>query len=247
MNLINQLVEYGLNENESRVYTVLLEEIEATAFVIAAKASIPRTTTYATLELLKKKGLISSSKKNGVLYFTPENVGRLNSILEEKKEILNSILPQLEALTGTGRFQPNVKMFVGKKAVKAMLDDVLEVLKKDKIRTLYAVSHPVILEFLPKYFKRWLEKRESLGVNTQLLMQKSSEGQSALLDKNSLRQVRYMPSQFIFDATVNIYGKKVSFLALREGEIYGVLIESETIVNIIRNLFLFAWDNAKEG
>ncbi len=243
MNIKDGLTRFGLDEKEAKIYIELLKDTERTAFQLSKESGIPRTTVYSLLESLKHQGLISSFKKNNVTYFVAENSTRFNQILKEKEKIVQEIMPQIQALTYSNISKPLVKLYMGIDGMKIVLEDILETLKKEKIRTLYATAHPGLIEFFPKYFPEWLKRREQMNVTTKLIINET-ENKDILkyFPSNSLRETCFLPKAFPFDCTIDIYGNKIAFFSLKEDQLYAVIVESPTITNMFRQFFLFTWE-----
>lgn len=233
------LEEYGFSENESKIYLTLLKKVEASAFEVARETGIPRTTVYAALESLKKQNFVSQIKKNNVAHFTPESPNRLLKLLKRKEEIVNEIMPHIRALSARNLDAPTAKLFIGVEGIKTGLEDILETLKDQKIKQIHATSQPDLIDYLPKYFPSWLKSREELKVFTHLILPKSAEG---YLKSNSLREVRILPEKFPFSTSVTIYGNKIAFFSLSEGDPYCVILESASITEMFRQFFLFTWE-----
>jgi sugar-specific transcriptional regulator TrmB len=223
----------------------LTKKLEATAFVIAKETRIPRSTVYTVLESLSEKLLISSTRKNNVLIFTPESSTSLITTLREKEEIARSIIPELNKLAGIALLEPHAKVFMGVEGIKHTLEDVLDTLKHSKSKRLYATAQHDILEFMPRYIPDWLKRREALGVCTQLII---PEKNRASIDvqkhflSNKQRETRFMPSNFPFDCSFDIYDNKISFHVLSSEPIHAITIDSPVITNSFRQFFLFAWE-----
>lgn len=240
--ILRALEGYGLSRNEAAVYMLLLKRLEASAFEIAKATGIPRTTVYTTLESLKNQGIVSPFRKNNVAYFTPESPNQLIRLLKEREEIMNDIMPQIRALSPGRMDAPVAKLYVGIEGIKTGFADILDTLRDQKIKLLYATSQPALLTFLPKYFPNWLKQREELGVFTKLILPHNAHG---YLSSNALRDVRYLPEKFPFDCSMNIYGTKMVFFSFRGDEPYCVTIESASMTEMFQQFFLFTWEMLK--
>lgn len=243
--LINSLISYGFTSNEATIYLYLLQTLEASVFEIAKETSIPRATVYITLEKMKKTLLVSSLKKNNVLYYTPESTTRLKKILDDKQKTLEEVLPQLNALINTDNSKPNTRIYIGQEGVKIVLEDILETMRIEKLHTLLAASRSDVVRYFPKYFPEWLKRREALSIRTKLIIPEK-ERIDHVFDPNKLRETRFLPNGFIFDATVEIYGNKLAFFSLKDGEVYSIIIESHPVADMFKQFFLFAWEHANK-
>jgi len=233
------LEQYGFSKNESLVYVFLLKKVESTAFEIAKATKIPRATVYVTLESLKNQGFISQFKKNNVAYFTPESPNRLLLLLKQKEEVVQNIMPQIRAISARPLDAPIAKLFAGIEGIKTGLENILETLKEQNIKRIYATSQPDLMKYLPKYFPSWLKEREKMGVYTQLILPHHATN---YLKTNELREVRYLPEEFPFTCSVTIYGNKMAFFSLSERDPYCVIVESNSISEMFKQFFLFTWE-----
>jgi sugar-specific transcriptional regulator TrmB len=239
MELKQALTQYGFTKNEVDIYLHLLQSIEATAFEVAKATAIPRSTVYITIESLKKQGFVSQFKKNNVAYFTVESPNRLVNALKQKEEIIQSVMPEIRALTPTNLDVPVAKLYTGINGIKFGLEDTLETLKNKKIKQLLATSQPDILEALPKFFPNFLKQREELGVFTKLILPASARD---YLQSNELREIRFLDKKFPFSSPVTIYGDKIAFFSFEGNEPYCIIIQSKAISDMFTQFFLFTWE-----
>src|SRR5690606_15162601 len=107
------LLEFGLNEKETKVYLSLLELEIASAQEIAKTANLNRSSVYVTLESLKQKGLIGISDDKKVLQYLASSPDILMSMAQDRSEKensiknkLNEILPNLKALHKDTKAKP---------------------------------------------------------------------------------------------------------------------------------------------
>src|SRR5690349_10276445 len=122
-----QLEELGLSPNEVRVYLASLELGASTAQQIAAKAAVPRPTTYVAIGGLVKRGLVSSHTRGKKQYFQAERPEVLKKIVEDEKkrvvsneEKLKGLLPRLSALISVSGARPDVHYYEGAEGLQTM-------------------------------------------------------------------------------------------------------------------------------
>lgn len=170
MKTVDLLKEYGLSERESKVYLFLIEHLEANASAISKGTQIPRATVYLTLDELKKKQFISSFKRNKVLYFTPESINQLQSVLTQKLDLTKILIPQLREISSLAFFdQPQTKLFTGAEGIKAVWNDILHTFADEKVESYIALTDYETQTRFPDFFEKWVKKREKLGVYNYLL------------------------------------------------------------------------------
>jgi len=129
--LIQILQDIGFSENEAKIYIIVLEFQESIPSAISRQANVKRSNTYAILEKLQNKGLISSVKRDGHLYFKAVD-SKLFLEQEQNKyiELRNSIeklsnaLPELNALHKQYA-TPHMSVFKGKTGLIQIMEDTL--------------------------------------------------------------------------------------------------------------------------
>ncbi len=240
--ILKSLKKYGLTEQEAKIYMTLLQVVEASVFQISEKSGIPRTSTYNTLEALKKRGAVISNKKNGVLYYTPENPKVFIEELEEKKKIISNILPEMANLVDTTKILPVVKLYKGKKGYIKVRNEMLETFRRERIKQITAISSPSDFAMFPNYFPRWIESRKKLGVSARIFLRADARH-----DKNfqenvaDLREVKYLPEEYSFKGTMNIYGRRIALFSLKNGEMNSIIIDSPIITEMFKQFFDLTW------
>ena len=120
-----KLQKIGLTYKEAKIYTSLLELGETNIQRISNKSKIKRTTIYNIIEVLKEKGLISIVLKKRRKYYMAADPRELESKLEEQKQILKSILPELLSISNLIDKKPRIKFFEGEEGLKKIYLDTL--------------------------------------------------------------------------------------------------------------------------
>jgi len=245
MNIVPSLKQFGLSETEAKIYLELLKSLEAPVFKIAQKSGIPRTTTYKVLESLKRSGLVMNFRKNNVLHYTPESPYRFSDILDSKKEKIQNIIPQMLAIADKSPVKPIIKLYEDKKGIKIVRADILETLKKQKEKQLYAIANQDMYKLLPQFFPKWVEKRVKYKIRSKLILpysaQKDIKHFSQNANINALREVKFLPSQIKHNCSVNIYHNKLAFFSLQKNNLITIVIESHPVADMLRQFFLFVW------
>jgi hypothetical protein len=193
------------------------------------------------LDSLKNQNLVSSWKKNNIAYFTAESPKLLIKILEEKTEMINSILPEIINMRGLDKFIPTARIYEGKEGLKIVWDDILDTAEIKGFKEIHAISHLGILNYLPRYFMNWLKRREKLGVFSYLITTKTNELSNPSMQSNHLRETRVLPSNSPMKGTIDIYGDKIAFFSLKDGQIYSIILESPTMAEMLRQFFISTW------
>ncbi|HCP09027.1 MAG TPA: hypothetical protein DIT25_04505 [Candidatus Moranbacteria bacterium] len=241
--LQKELLEAGLNENEAGIYLAALELGETTVSRLARKSGIKRTTAYLVIESLKEKGLISSLKKESASVFFAEDPRKLHEIMEERKQKIDKIMPQLLAFTNLIDRKPEIKFYEGKEGVNEVLKDMLKYPNSEVVGwisedyVVYFTEDFFINYFIPTRVKKKISVR-SISPDTHLMRN--------IVEKtapSSIRKVKFIKSEkFNVSIEMNIYGKnKISLLSCEE-EI-GLIIRSQKIHDSLKSIFEVSWDS----
>src|SRR3989344_3355847 len=138
------LNNFGLNEKEIAVYLALVELGGSPVRLISAKSKVNRGTTYDILKSLIEEGLVSFYNKDTHQYFVAENPEKLIEALDMKQKKLEEVkseiqlsMPELQGLFAKQGGKPQMKLYEGQKGVRAIMQDVLDIMSKAKDKTYY--------------------------------------------------------------------------------------------------------------
>ncbi|MEK6836533.1 MAG: helix-turn-helix domain-containing protein, partial [Nanoarchaeota archaeon] len=115
--MYEELKEFGLSDNEIKIYIELLKTGATTANRISKLTGVKRSTTYDNLNLLANKGLVSSIIKEKVIYFEAIDPKKIMRLMEEKKEKLSKVVKELRSLIEVKKEEGGASFFEGKRGV----------------------------------------------------------------------------------------------------------------------------------
>ena len=238
MNKEQILREYGLSNNEVSIYLANLMLGSAKANDISKKSNLLRTTTYEILKELTQKGLISCFIKSGVKYFEATDPNKLINILEEKKDKIKLILPELKKLQKSIKEKPEVILFEGKLGLKTILDDIISSSPKEILQ----LNSAEIFNVLQYYFPNWIKRRVKNKIYTRILQQNTKVIEPyKKRNKEEFRDLRFLPSDFKINTANFIYNNKIAILTMKKEEIIGVIIHNKEIIETQKSLFEYLW------
>lgn len=236
----------GLGEKETRVLLVLLENGPMLASSIAKTAKLNRTTTYGILKELSEKGLASSAERKGTTRFQsiapellPGYIERRQKELEEGKQQIADLLPQIALLRNRGRILPKVQFFDGRKGVEQAYEDTLENNPDKKLYEITGIDG-VYANLDPDFVRYYIEKRARLGIHSTYITPETPLSHEAKKDDGKyLREAKFIPPEFSFNTEIAIYGNKVGMFSFALENPVAILIEDETIAKTMKTLFDF--------
>lgn len=245
--LENQLKQLGLSDKEAVVY----EKLSSLGVVQPAALSKPtklgRTTVYAVLQQMEKKGLVERKDIKGKIHFVVSHPSNLESLiksrekdLENDKKTLENILPSLTSEYNLVSNKPNVRYFEGIEGLEEVEKDAL----KAKGELFEFIDAETIGKDFAKHEELLTKKRKKLGIKVKAIVLDSPIARKAYGGKKNL-DVKYIShDKYPFYALVMIYDGKISYLKLRKDKIIGVIIEDIDIYNMQRSIFNFVWESA---
>ncbi len=238
--LFKELEKLGLNEKEAKVYLALLELGEANIQQISKKSGVKRTTVYDIIESLKNIGLLNSLVKGKKTVYFAENPERIEEKLEEKKNVITKILPELLAVANLMDKKPKIKYFEGTEGIKNIYRDTLDYPNQELLAWVPAEAITDFDEnFLNEYYlAKRIEKKiwvRAIAPNKEYMQKYKG------MDEKSLRRTKLIPMEkFPIEVEINLYGKnKIGIMSFSEK--IGLIIESKKIYNTLKSIFEMNW------
>lgn len=243
------LIEAGLSEEQSAIYSALLDKGPMKASALSTWTGIKRGLIYKVLEQLEGMGLIS--KKGGpgtVAVFSPEHPSRLSEIMERKerslalaKETIMFSLGNLSSKFNLLSGKPNVQFFEGKEGVEKILEDTLST--TDEILTY------VDMEIVEKYFKdindRYVEKRTKKDIKKRLLViennftvelfRKWNVEKPDFFSVTELKMAKTPINEV--EGAIQIYNNKIGIITISNENLISIVIEDARINKLFRSMF----------
>jgi sugar-specific transcriptional regulator TrmB len=243
-NLIPSLKDFGLTENEAKVYLANLELGSATVQEVAKKSGVKRTTIYTMLENLKRYGLMSEFHKQGKILLIAEDPSRLEQLMQNRQERIKAALPELRSLFSSPAEKPKVRFYEGKDGIRQVFQDTLDEGKEIKC----FVSWRSELRAIPEIVNAYIKERVKKDIWVRALADRTKESKYYQeRGKEELRELYFLPEGSLpFDTEVNIYGNKVAWFTFKK-EYFGLIIESEQIANTWRMVFDIIWGMCKNS
>ncbi|PLW80224.1 hypothetical protein C0585_03670 [Candidatus Woesearchaeota archaeon] len=236
--MLEKLIQYGLTEKEANVFIVCLKVGKATANRISELANLARSTTYDILEKLKNLGLITTVIIDNKTNFVANNPEVLLTSLEEKRNAINEILPELNKIHEKVGDKPTAEVFQGKLAVIKLLDEILDNAKELKV----IGSQGNALEKIGYHPHKFWVKRIEKKIRIKQILEISEESKKYPNDK--FTEIRFLESlsnskegTFIFDDYV--------YHIIFQYEISAIKIRSKDHADAMNIMFYELWKKAK--
>lgn len=240
----NYLKILGLSEKEIKIYLSLLENGTLSVRALAQVSKLNRGSVYDILKNLQEKGLVSYFYKDTKQKFIAENPEKILNILEDKekqfkrnKKEINSLVPQLKSLQEKSGDQPTTKFYDGKKGIKMILEDLLDVMENSREKEYYVYSAKDVSEDINDAYPSFTDNRIEKGIKVKVISL-AKGGKTSGLDERRWLGTNDKTATFII-----IYKGKCAFISRDKfSNPVGVTIENDMIYETQKNIFLNFWD-----
>jgi sugar-specific transcriptional regulator TrmB len=235
--MIEELIHYGLAKKEAELYILLLKTGEATVNRLADLAMLPRSTVYDVLSKLISMGLVTTFVKQNTSHFSAVDPTILLTMLEDKRQSVRKILPELTKLKFQIGDKPIVEVYQGKIAIAKLLDEIL-----DNARTLKIIgSEKNAIEKIGYYPKKFRMKKLENKIKVKEILEPSREAKEMLHDPGT--HVRFLASIKGSKEATFLFDDYVYHLILHE-EVTGIKIKSKEHARATEILFDELWKHA---
>lgn len=254
--MLNGIFEtLGFKEEEAKTYLALLDSGASTASDLSARLGVPRPTIYGYLEKLVAAGLVTEDSQRNAKLFAAQSADRLRLLyrkkihhLRSREKMLDTIIPELDARSGTGFLRPRMNFFEGRRGLETALDDMLASppgtmttsfwparLTMDILGTDYWQRHNARRIQRDIHLSGIWPRTQGINISTHPFMGWGAEQKSEL---------KYAPLGIDFAMGYWIYGNKTIFLSTRT-ETYGYTLESADMAQMMRAQHAILWKTSE--
>ncbi|MBU6431031.1 hypothetical protein KGQ29_01500 [Patescibacteria group bacterium] len=245
--LLEVIRRCGLDESEAKVYLALLTLGNGTVHQVAKESGLNRTSSYAVIERLKRKGFISNIKKVGKIYLSPINPQRFLQIQKENYANLERHIDDLNYLFTIAQKSPGVRFYEGKEGLKTVLEMIIEEAEEISI---YG-DGDAFKHSIPGWSEYYSGKRAARNIKSRLLLRGTSDAIETVRKlrrnpsvKNKLSKIRVLPEGYNIVGGFDVYNEKVIFYSF-SGNNTAVVVESAIISAMMLSIFNMLWDMAE--
>ncbi|MBN2052480.1 hypothetical protein JW756_03175 [Candidatus Woesearchaeota archaeon] len=235
---LKKLESLGLSRNEARIYLSLLSLGEAQAGRISKAAQMNRPATYDALDRLMEKGLVSHYSSANRKVFKPAHPNVFNEQLKERKEAISDVLPELNALFNSSKAKEGTEIFVGRKGIKSILNDVLLYRKYVAFG-----SSGKFLEIMKHDFVAFQNRKRELRIDSKIVQAESAR-KNIELRRVAYASFKYLPDSLALPVTIIVYGEKTAIFSWGDTPM-ATLITSQPVSKSFQQYFQELWKMAK--
>lgn len=254
------LENFGLSENEAKVYQAAIELGETSPFVISKFTRIPRTSVYSVLTDLALKGLVELESATGLMKqqtkVRAKNPSALREIIWKKRESLVrqevdivEILPFLKKEYLKDETNADFQFFPGMEGANHVMFDYDGVDQDtyvfDYQIPMDATGSKAMNEGIDKGIKLW-SKGSATEYNLTSLTPWSKHVLSYQVERNphylDRVQYRYLPFELAgLSVLIRIKGSRVWVVSVKGDEVWGLKIRSQNLADSLIGIHQALW------
>ncbi|MBN1331694.1 hypothetical protein JW978_02285 [Candidatus Dojkabacteria bacterium] len=252
----NIFTDLGFSPNETKIYLELLSLKSGNIASITKQSGIPRTTVTRTIEKLIAKGLVSQGFKNSERILIAENPKKLENLIrtkeiyieEQQEEVkkqkneLYNLLPLIETSFERKESSPLLRYYEGITGFRDVCSRSLDYADNE---ILFLSNHQYWRQVFTEDYDstHYIPQRLKKRIKMRSLVVKNTQGERLrYLDKNKLRETRYLPDTFDFQTTFIIYSNEVSIMVSLKPYI-AINMRNESIYKAFKNIFENIWNS----
>ena len=228
----------GLSDVEADVYLALLNRGGSKASQVAKDVGIKRTTAYPILKKLAAEGFVTVYfRQNRRLYYA-QKPQRVAALFGKKLQSFSAIIPLLETLEKKEAKETGLRFIETLDELKQFYTGILDEYKGKE----YSIigSAPGWEGLDPEFFREFRKDRGRNNIHTKLVLTADSKGFHST-DAELLREWRYLPEEYPFKSTIDIYQDKILVVSPELTSV-AVVIAIPAMTDIFKGIFTFMWD-----
>lgn len=231
-----ELKEFGLTDNEIKIYVALLRLGSASPTEISEKTGLHRAYVYDALERLLEKGIASFFFVNGRKRFHPTDPKKLVELAETKKAAVEKILPELQHIMLHEKTDTNLEIHRGKGVMKTAFNDVLLSCSRGDILYGIGIDDELYQKTDPVHLSRYLRQARKKGIREMIISASGSRPHP----ETRITEYRYLDKKYLTSTATWIYADKVLILTLGVPFI-AIILQNRDIANTYRKQFELLW------
>src|SRR6266850_4256087 len=198
--LKNELSQFGLTANQSKVFLFLEKYGPNTATQVSKTLKVPRTETYHLLTHLQNKGIVSATFQHPIKFSALALDKAMGVLINTEKERVKTLENQEKSLVDLWNTIPNFKIdqndskegkFQILQGINQMSGKINEMITKTKNELLILGSEKDFMKF---YHSGFLELITDSKIETKLITS-SSKKTTYIFDQKLITKVKKMPSK----------------------------------------------------
>lgn len=232
------LEQLGLTAPEAQVYLALLKIGGSRASRVARETGLKRTTAYAILKNLSRKGFVTMYYRKSQQFYYAVKPARVAVLVEKKLDAFSALIPSLEATAKKEMQDMGLRFIETKHELEDFYRGILHDYKNKSYRIIGSAAGWEGLD--PDFFIQFRKDRGSHNIKTRLLLTADSKIVSPKAEALK-REVRFLPEKYSFHSTIDIYDDKILIVSAELSSL-AVVIAIPAMVDVFQSIFEMLWD-----
>lgn len=232
------LKDLGLSDQEADIYISLLRSGGAIASSVAKNVGAKRTTVYAILKALSRKGFITTYYRKNKQFFYAEKPQRVANYYEKKVASFVDLIPTLESLEKKQLNMVGLRFIETLDELKKFYSNILEEYKGKEYKIIGTAKYWQGIN--KDFFVQYRKNRAKAKIKTKLLLTEESREDSPI-EKTLLRDVKFLPKKYEFKSTMDIFKDKVLIVSPELSSL-AVVIAVPVMIDIFDAMFEMIWE-----
>lgn len=239
--------ELGFSKNSAAVYETLVLHGELSVGTIATKSGVHRRNVYDVLHKLVEEGFVFEVLESKQSFYQAVNPVKLRELIEEKRNKLESVLPELEKRFRADPPKQAVYVYRGIEGWKNYLRDIIRS-KEDFycIGGKGAWMDERLSGFFPQFIKNLKKNKIKFYHFFDYEVQESSHDILKYVGKN----YKFLPAEYSTNCSIDICGDRVNIISDLhlggvEKDLCFTVIQNRDIADAHRSWFRYLWSLAQ--
>jgi sugar-specific transcriptional regulator TrmB len=212
---------------------------------IARETGIRRTTVYEIIKSLTAKGLITTELKGFKKLFCATHPKNLISIFENKKEMLETVIPDLTTIFKTQGSTDSIKTYESLPAIKSLYLEILRTYRSGDFCYVIGDTDKFIKDD-PKFFMKYIEDRAKINLDIKIIVTDSEASRERKkYEKNYNSKIKILPADTKLSANFTVT-KDILLTQAVEDKHLAITTNNKEIIGLQKNLFEIIWNSLPE-
>jgi sugar-specific transcriptional regulator TrmB len=234
-NIDDILEKIGFSKNEIKIYLKLIELGSAKAGKISKECGLDRSSAYNAITNLLNKGFISYANIANVKWFQAINPKRILEYINEQREDVKNILPELEGKYKQTKLKGQVTLHKGIKGVESVFRDILRNARNSE--NLIFGSEGQLSQKMPYFYEHFVRELKENNIKSRKIIRLKRT------EEYKKDNVRFVDTDKESPVVTNIYEDKIAIIIWTD-EPESIIIDNKEAADSYRSYFEFMWKNA---
>lgn len=250
--IYNQLIDFGLDDNEAKIYLHLLEFGPRTPLKLSRETNLNRSKIYRYIEKMMAKSLIEETNDTWgkkLKAADPKNLelflAKKEQELKKELEIAPRLIDSLLNFPTNAQASFEIKHYKGVEGLKQMLWNRLSA-HKEILSFGYETMNEIVGKSFAEKIRTEQVERKLMWYELESVNDRGNYWYTDVAGWDKYYDSYYVPPKFLrIRHYLSIFNDTVSILSWKKGGEVGIEINDEALADMQRQIFWHYWELAK--